>query len=114
MSVAKKCLAFSGLFEAELLVELMLRYWEHPLAADAEFRNSLLESACEVLRSSIAGQRFMEDIPPKHMNFVAAVWYVEWAALNSGEAEKKGQRRKWLDRVHKAVPSCFCSPDSLP
>ena len=113
MSLAKKCLAFSGLFEAEVLVELMLRYWEHPLAANAEFRNSLLESACEVLRSSIAGQRLVEDIPPKQMNFVAAVWYVEWNALNSRQAERKSQRRKWLDRVRKAIPSCFCPPDRL-
>jgi hypothetical protein len=106
-------LAFSGLFEAELLIELMLRYWNHPLAADAEFRNHLLESAAEVLRASIAGQQFMEDLPPKHMNFVAAVWYVEWSALHNGEVERKVQRRKWLDKVHKAVPSCFCPPDGL-
>jgi len=64
-------LAFTGLFEAELLIQLMLRYWEHPLAADSDYRNHLLESACEVLRSSIAGERLMEDIPPKQMNFVA-------------------------------------------
>jgi hypothetical protein len=49
MSVAKRCLAFSGLFEAEVLIELMLRYWGHPLATDKDFRESLLESAASVL-----------------------------------------------------------------
>jgi hypothetical protein len=66
-SVAKKCLAFSGLFEAELLLELMLRFWEHPLAADRDFRNDLLENAADALRSSISGQQLIEEIPPVHM-----------------------------------------------
>jgi hypothetical protein len=113
MSVAKKCLAFTGLFEAELLVELMLRYWGHPLAAKADFRNNLLEGACEALRSSIAGEQLMEDIPPKQMNFVAAVWYVEWSGLQDGVVERKKQRHKWLDKVRKAIPSCFCPLDRL-
>ena len=113
MSVAKRCLAFAGLFEAELLIQLMLRYWEHPLPANANFRNHLLESGCEVLRASIAGERFMEDIPPKQMNFVAAVWYVEWSALNEGGAEHRKRRQAWLHRLRRALPSCFCPPDSL-
>jgi len=50
----------------------------------------------------------MEDIPPKQMNFVAAVWYAEWAAVSNGQAPKKRQRRKWLESVRRAVPSCFC------
>jgi hypothetical protein len=115
MSIAKKCLAFSGLFEAELLVELMLRYWGHPLAADPEFRNELLEGAAGVLRASVGGQQVMEDIPARQMNFVAAVWYVEWNTLNSGEAqEAQEQRRAWLDKVRQSIPSCFCPPGDLP
>jgi hypothetical protein len=113
MSVAKKCLAFSGLFEAELLIELMLRYWQHPLAVDSEFRHALLEGAAEVLRASVAGQQVMEDIPPKHMNFVAAAWYAEWNSLNSGAEDPQNKRQKWLDRLRKSIPSCFCPPDRL-
>ena len=113
MSVPKKCLAFSGLFEAELLVELMLRYWHHPWAADGEFRNNLLEGACEALRSSIAGERFMEDIPSEQMNFVAAVWYVEWSAVSNGAEDPQGERQAWLDKIRQAIPSCFCPPETL-
>ena len=113
MSVAKKCLAFSGLFEAELLIELMLRYWVHPLAADEEFRNELLERAAEVLRACIAGQHMMEDIPPKHMNFVAAVWYAEWSAVSNGAEDPHGKRKAWLKKLRRTVPSCFCPPDRL-
>jgi hypothetical protein len=112
-SVAKKCLAFSGLFEAELLLELMLRFWEHPLAADRDFRNELLEGTAEALRSSIAGQQLIAEIPPAHMNFVAAVWYVEWSAASDETGDAQTKRRVWLDKVRRAVPSCFCAPDDL-
>ena len=47
MSIARASLKLSGLFEAELLLELMLRYWNHPLADDRDFRNNLLENAAE-------------------------------------------------------------------
>lgn len=114
MTVAEQCLALSGLFEAELLVELMLRYWEHPLAADEEFRNELLEGAAGVLRSCIAGQQMVKDLPPEQMNLVAALWYVEWNALSTGAADTQGLRKRWLDTVRQAIPSCFCPPDSLP
>jgi hypothetical protein len=113
MFVAKKCLAFSGLFEAELLIELMLRQWQHPLAADKDFRNELLENAANVLRSSVDGQRLIEDIPPRQMNFVAAVWYVEWNALAADAEDPLGQRKAWLDAVKKSIPSCFCNPNRL-
>jgi hypothetical protein len=112
MSVAKRCLAFSGLFEAELLIELMLRYWAHPYAADEEFRHELLERAAEALRACIAGQQLMQELPPKHMNFVAAVWYSEWSSVNNG-AEDKGKRQAWLNKIRRAIPSCFCPPDRL-
>jgi hypothetical protein len=114
MSIAEKCLAFSGLFEAELLIELMLRYWSHPLGGDKEFRNALLEGAADVLRSCIAGQQFMEDIPADQMNFVAATWYVEWNSLSNGAEDLQGTRQIWLDQVRRAIRSCFCPPDSLP
>src|SRR5262249_32867695 len=110
MSVAKKCLAFSGLFEAELLVELMLRHWQHPSAADSDFRNELLEGAAQVLRASLGGETLLHDLPPEQMNFIAAVWYVEWYALGSGAEDPQGQRQAWLDAVRRSVPSCFCPP----
>jgi hypothetical protein len=113
MTLTEKCLEVSGLFEAELLIELMLRYWSHPLAEDEEFRNALLEGAADVLRSCIGGEQVLEDIPPDQMNLVAAVWYVEWTTLNNGKEDPQGQRRFWLEKVRQAVPSCFCPPDSL-
>jgi len=113
MSVAKKCLSFSGLFEAELLIELMLRYWEHPLASVPDFRNELLERAAEALRLSIAGQQLMEAIPPKQMNFVAAVWYAEWCAVSNGAEDPRGKRKAWLKKIRRTIPSCFCPPDRL-
>jgi hypothetical protein len=111
MSIAKRCLAFSGLFEAELLTELMLRYWNHPFAADADFRSELLERAASALRTCLAGQALMKDIPPLHMNFVAALWYAEWSDVEAGSQDP--DRRQWLERVQKALPSCFCGPDRL-
>jgi hypothetical protein len=114
MSIASKCLAFSGLFEAELLIELMLRHWEHPLADDKEFRNELLEGAADVLRICIAGQPVIEDIPADQMNFVAAVWYVEWSNLGQNERDPADPRRAWLEKVRRSVPSCFCPLENLP
>jgi hypothetical protein len=114
VSLVKQCLAFSGLFEAEVLIELMLRYWAHPFADDEDFRNQLLEGAAAVLRNCTSGQETMEDIPPEQMNFIAAVWYVEWNALASGEDDPEGLRQRWLERVRKAIPSCFCPPGNLP
>jgi hypothetical protein len=113
MSVAKRCLAFSGLFEAEVLVELMLRYWNHPLAPDEEFRNNLLEGAASVLRACAAGQKVIEEIPGRQMNFIAAVWYSEWTTLASGIQDAPEQRHEWLEKLRKALPSCFCAPDRL-
>src|SRR6266571_1564617 len=84
MSIAKCCLRFTGLFEAEVLVELMVRYWNHPLAADRDFRNGLLEGAAEALRLCVSGQSIIEEVPPKQTSFIAAVWYVELCALSVG------------------------------
>jgi hypothetical protein len=113
MSVAKQCLAFSGLFEAELLIRLMLCHWQHPFADDDDFRLELLEGAANVLRSCVAGQVVLQEIPPRHMNFIASVWYVEWNALESGAEDAQGHRQAWLENVRQALPSCFCAPDRL-
>jgi hypothetical protein len=113
MDVARGCWDFTGLYEADLLVELMLRDWRHPLAADAWFRDQLLENTATVLKESVRGEKFMEGLPPAKMNFVAAVWYVEWAALQSGAADPGGRRARWLEAVGRSCPSCFGDPDEL-
>jgi|SRR5579863_3538803 len=120
MSIASLSLKLSGLFEAELLVELMLRYWNHPFAEDREFRNILLERGAEALRSATHGQALIEGLPADRMNLVAAIWYAEWASLDAEHAAGDesvalaNKRNEWLDVVRHAVPSCFCSPDLLP
>lgn len=115
MSVAINSLNYSGLYEAELLVELMLRYWHHPFADDHDFRNALLETAVDALKAAVGGQRLLEDVPPYDMNFVAAVWYAEWnSVLDVGDSEAESQeRRDWLERVRRSLPSCFCDPNRL-
>jgi hypothetical protein len=113
-SIARKCLELSGLFEVELLVELMLRYWEHPLANDKGFRRSLLEAAVEVLRASDKGEVLFEDLPPKKVNFVSAIWYAECNSLDTVDQAEAAKREEWLEKVRRAIPSCFCNPEQLP
>jgi len=112
--VARKSLELTGLFEAELLVELMLRFWQHPLADDREFRNDLLEKTAEILRQAVAGVRVMEVVRAENTNFVAAMWYGEWTATQELIGESVEGRKRWLDTVQRAMPSCFCNPDDLP
>ncbi|HEV3079696.1 MAG TPA: hypothetical protein VGY66_07950 [Gemmataceae bacterium] len=112
-SIPARCLAMSGLFEAELLTELMLRYWKHPFAEDVPFRQQLLETAAEVLKASNRGEKFLEDVPPAEMNLVAALWYAEWNSAAESTGGPAAQRQAWLDSVRKAVPSCFCSQNHL-
>jgi len=106
------------LFEGELLIELMLRYWHHPLAEESEYRNDLVDSAAEVIQASINGEKLLEDLPPSQMNFVAAVWYAEWAGLQGGSSEipetEFRQRQAWLQELRRSVPSCFCDQNELP
>ena len=113
MSLARKSHDMSGLFEAEVLVGLMLRYWQHPLAEDREFCNELLERAAEVLTHALAGEKIMEDVEPANTNLIGAIWYAEWSALQGAGSESSAERQAWLDRVRRALPSCFCNPDEL-
>lgn len=106
-------IAFCGLFEAELLVELMLRYWGHPAATDREHANYLVEAAAEVLNQSADGAPFLEGVAAEDMNFVAAVWYAECCQVTDANDAIMGQRRAWLDKVRRALPACFCDPDDL-
>jgi hypothetical protein len=114
-SIARESHRFTGLFEAELLARLMLWKWGHPCADDEGFVNDLVEGAAEVLRRcDRENERFFDDVDPHHMNFVAAAWYVEWAALSaSPEVDPDGRRQAWLDAVRHALPSCFCDPKDL-
>jgi hypothetical protein len=116
MSPARKSLQFTGTFEAELLVELMLRFWKHPLAADREYRTNLLEQAAEVLQASVSRVRLTQDIKPQNMNLVSVVWYAEAVTIGSDPEISSSQRKKrnqWLTTVRQSIPSCFCDPDLL-
>jgi len=117
MSTADDSLQFCQMFEGELLAELMMRYWKHPLAEDGDYRNGLLENASKAIRMSSEGQKLIEGLNPSEMNFIAAIWYAEWAGLQSQSPEisttELNQREAWLDAVRRAVPSCFCDPDDL-
>jgi hypothetical protein len=114
-SIAEKSLAVCQLFEGELLLELMLRYWQHPLADDREFRNEMIEAVTTVLQEAVAGSYFIEGMSPANMNFVAAVYYAELRgcedAASAGDETKL--RHKWLTAVRRSLPSCFCEPDLL-
>jgi hypothetical protein len=112
-SIAERCYALSGLFEAELLVELMLRHWGHPMAADRDFRNALLESAVDVLKSSIGGEELIEGIPPDQVNLVMAIWFAEWSSLNEASSDEPAARKEWLEKVKRAIPSCYSDQDAL-
>jgi hypothetical protein len=115
-SIARRCLDLTGLFEAELLVELMLRHWDHPLAADSTFRSDLLESAARVLEESTRGSKLFEDFTPRNVNFVVAVWYAEWLSVQEATENTGSEivaRRAWLARIRQAIPSCFCDPTDL-
>lgn len=114
-SNAQQCLQICPLFEAELLLELMFRFWSHPYADDKEFRSTLLESATELLMRAAdpeCNEVFIEELPAHEMNFVSAVWYVEWNSVQN-PSEDQVSRQQWLDRVRKSVPSCFCDTNML-
>lgn len=113
-SLAKRSFALTGLFEAEVLTDLLLWRWDHPYKLDAEFRHTLLENAAEVLRRSIVGERLMETVPPAEMNLIAALYYVEWSALVDGDDDPDGARHEWLNKVRRSLPSCFCPQSDLP
>src|SRR5262249_49679165 len=104
------CLEFSGLFEAELLTELMLKYWRHPIADDRDFRENLLETAAEALRHAAVGNRLFESLSAENTNLAAAIWFAEWSAVNPPQGADPPhaiQRRQWLESVRDSIPSCF-------
>jgi hypothetical protein len=116
-SNAKRCLAICPLFEAELLLELMLKNWDHPLVEDESFRSGLLESATELLMTAsdeACDQVFIEGLLSSQMNLIAAIWYCEWISVQDSLSDHLSRRRQtWLKIVRRSLPSCFCSPDLL-
>ena len=114
MTIAENSLTITGLFEAEVLTELLLWRWDHPLRHDADFRNDLLEDATTALRRAVAGEQLIESVPAKEMNLIAAIHYVEWHSISNGEGDPDGGRQQWLDHVRRSIPSCFCSHADLP
>src|SRR5262249_20700549 len=115
-SIAEESLRLTGLFEAELLVELMLRHWQHPYADVVDFRQDLLEAAAGVLKASVAGQGILEEVAPEKMNLVAAVWYAESSSLDAEPDQSDDnyrRRRSWTETIRRSIPSCFCDPDLL-
>ncbi len=116
MSTAKKSFEFCQLFEAELLLELMLRFWAHPKADDADYRAALLNTTADVLQAAAQGQAFIEGVPPQAMNFVAAVYYAEWTSQEDDKRENGAiddKRVEWLEKLRHSLPSCFCDPNLL-
>ena len=111
-SVAQMCLDLTGLFEAEVLVKLMLHRWQHPYVADDEFANGLLENAAQLLRMAVSGEGSPPGIPAESLSLIAAIWWAEQLQLTANSLDLE-QRRKWLDAVRRALPSCFCDPGDL-
>ena len=103
------------MFEAELLLELMLRQWGHPLADDSEFRGQLIETVTAVLDEATRGTSFIEGVSPADMNFVAALFYAELRACEeAGDSPQQKQlRENWLECIRRCLPSCFCDPHFL-
>lgn len=113
MSDIEAAMRFCGLFEAELLVSLMLSHWKHPRADDTELARFLLEATADVLDRANRGEKVFEDIEPGDMNFVAALWYAELCQVTDSDEVDAPLRQDWLSNVRRSLPSCFCDPDDL-
>lgn len=116
MSIALACLEFTGLYEAELLTELMLRYWRHPLAENDEFRAVVLDQAASILRDAVAGNACVETLSPENTNFVVAVWCAEqesWIDEQDALLSDPDERQRWRDDLRRSIPGCFVDPEML-
>ena len=111
----QQCLTVCALFEAELLLALMLEKWRHPYADDESFRREILEAATELLQvasEESCSEVFMEGLSAQDMNFVSVIWYVEWNSIQGTTADRR-QREIWLRTIRQTLPSCFCQPNEL-
>src|SRR5690242_4075474 len=102
-SIASRALLFTSSFEAEVFVALLLEKWHHPLSADAEYRHELLERTADVLRASADGEIVLQEMKPHDVNFIAALWYAEWATLQSSEGDEteRQARDTWLNGMRR-------------
>lgn len=119
-SVAQRSFLICNLFESEILVWLLLRNWNHPLAEDEEYRSNLLEAATSVLDAAATPgctEVFISELPARDMNLIAAIWYAESCALQQPDSTKNANqrqlRKEWLNHIRKFLPSCFCPADDL-
>ena len=116
LSVAKRSLLMTGSFEAEILVMLLLKNWEHPHHQDDDFRQSLLDCSADVLQTSVQGKRLFEEISPANVNLIAALCYAEATTLSGDPSipqQERAMREKWIESIRRSMPSCFCEPDLL-
>jgi len=114
--IAKTSLNLTGLYESELLVELMLRYWSNPNADDTGFRHGLLEIAAEALRAAVADQKLIEELPPDQMNLVSAVWFAERNRISNDPElgdEERTAVEAWLAIVRRSIPGSSCNQQYL-
>ena len=93
----------------------MLEKWGHPNADDEVFRAELLEAATELLQVASdekCTEVFIEGVSARDMNFVSAIWYVEWNSVQDASANRR-ERERWLRNVRQTLPSCFCPTENL-
>lgn len=104
----------TGTFEYELLIELILRHWQHPFATDENYRNEIMESVA-LLLSNAAKKKFpIDDMQQNEVNLVFALWYIEsLLVINEQDVKLKKIRQQWLSTINHALPSCFCDQDLL-
>jgi hypothetical protein len=113
MSIAKNALRLASFFEAEVLVNLMLRFWKHPQYEKPGYASVLLDTASEVLLASSKGEKLIEDMKPADVNLIAAIVYAETSTLAgdpSIDRKDRMARQRWIAKVRRALPSCFTNP----
>ena len=118
-SNAERSLTICNLFESEVLVWLLLRNWSHPFTEDSDYRNELLEATTEILSAAATQgnhESYIDGLPNCDMNFIAALWYGEFMAIQNAEADRSkdvDEQRRWLTEMRQTFPSCFCAVDDL-
>jgi hypothetical protein len=116
LSIARRSLLLSGSFEADILVMLLLRNWNHPRSDDEDFRQNMLESAAEILQASLQGESLFEEISPQNVNLIAALCFAEATSLSADPSighKERELRQTWIDTIRRSIPSCFCDPELL-
>ncbi len=93
-----------------------------PEWAETSFLSGLLlaregkisEAAAEILKQAHDGQACIEGIDAEDMNFVAAIWFAEFCHISDSNDPDVEDRREWMKKVRRSLPSCFCDPADLP